>query len=114
MKTLDRLGNRLCDYGLAVADEDFKIAKGFWARQDVVRWEGSFPIAGRSWLDKSSDSKVTIDSYDTAGKCAKYGFWLTEGGAAYGQYEAIAKIPGMNIPKDIITEEEFKRRHKVQ
>ena len=105
-KALDKLGNMLCDYGLAVADEDFHIARGYWAHkhQDCIRWEGSFRMAGA----RMSDPVIEIDSWDSIADCAK-GFWLVKGGAAYGKYQAIAKRKGMTPPENIITPEEFKK-----
>jgi hypothetical protein len=109
MGALDKLGNLLCDCGLAVADEDFQIAKGYWTHthQDVIRWEGGFRMAGASL----SDPAIVIDSWDSVSECAKHGFWLVKGGAAYGDYQAVAKKPGTTEPNDVVTIEDFKRQH---
>ena len=106
-KSLDKLEAMLCDYGFSVADEDFTIAKGYWTHkhQDCIRWEGNFRMAGAFLTDQA----IIIDSWDTIADCAKFGFWLVKGGAAYGQYQAIAKRKGMTPPEGIITPEEFKK-----
>ena len=110
MIALSKLGNLLCDYGLAVADDDFSVAKGYWTHkhQDVIRWEGSFRMGG-AFL---SGPSIIIDSWDSVSECARYGFWLVEGGAAYGAYQAIAKKPGVAAPKDVVSIEEFKKKQR--
>lgn len=104
-KSLDKLGDMLCDYGLAVSSKDFSVARGHCARLDVVRWYGTFGMAGAP----AYEPKIEIDSWDKASDCAKYGFWLVRGGAAYGKYQAIAKSKGLPPPDDVVTVEEFKR-----
>ena len=111
MKALDKLSSMLCDYGLSVADEDFTIAKGYWTHnhQDVIRWEGAFRMVG-AYLDSPP---IIIDSWDKVSECARHGFWLVKGGAAYGQYQAIAKRPELQAPSRVVTIEEFKTQNKI-
>ena len=110
-KALDKLTVRLLDYGLSIADEDFQIAKGYWTHnhQDCIRWELNAHMAG-AFLDEPT---IGIDSWDTIGECAKYGFYLTRGSEAYGQYTAHAKFHGATPPdpKDVVTVEQFKEKH---
>lgn len=108
MKALDRLSNMLCDYGLAVADGDFTVARGYWAHahQDVVRWEAALrPVGART-----DSHPIIIDSWDSISDCARHGFWLVSGGAAYGNLQAVAKRPFVDEPKGVVTVEEFKGR----
>ena len=111
MKALDKLSSMLCDYDLSVIDEDFTIATGYWTHkhQDCIRWEGAFRMVG-AYLDSLP---IIIDSWDKVSECARHGFWLVKGGAAYGQWQAIAKRPGLQAPSGMVSVEEFKVQNKI-
>lgn len=115
-KAQDKLTERLCDYGLAIADYDFEIARGYWTHkhQDCISWELSAQMSAKDVMDCPSGPRIGIDSWDSISDCARYGFWLTPGSLGYGQYTAISKNPGRKPPQDcdIITPEQFKAKHQ--